>query len=177
MESRMTRGAVAAIAALATSAAGCRLETRAPARSRSASVLAAAADSAAVLAELEAYYRDFSARDWVAFGDHFWPGADITTIWRPPGEDSVRVVVTSIPDFVAQAPRGPGSRQIFEERMLEARVVTFGDLAQAWVRYHARFGDPGAVAEWEGRDAFTLLRQGGRWRIVELAFVGDDAGS
>jgi hypothetical protein len=85
-------------------------------------------------------------------------------------------VVTSIPNFVRQAPRGPGSRRIFEERMIEARVVTFRDLAQAWVRYRARFGDPGAVSEWEGVDAVTLMRHGERWRIVELAFLGDEAG-
>jgi hypothetical protein len=168
----------AALLAAAAAFAGCRLVTHQPERRPGAtSVLLAAADSAAVLEELEGYYRDFSARDWVAFADHFWPEADITTIWQPPGEDSLRVVVTTIPDFVARAPQGPGSRQIFEERMVEARVVTFGPLAQAWVRYHARFGDPGAVAEWGGMDAFTLLRYGGRWRIVELAFAGDEAGS
>jgi hypothetical protein len=61
--------------------------------------------------------------------------------------------------------------------MIDARVVTFRDLAQAWVRYRARFGDPGEVSEWEGMDAFTLLRHGGRWGIVELVFVGDDPGS
>ena len=65
---------------------------------------------AEVLAELEAYYADFSARDWDAYSDHFWPGATITTVWRPPGEDADRVVVTSVPEFVERAPEGPGSR-------------------------------------------------------------------
>jgi hypothetical protein len=177
MESWMTRRAVAAFAAVAAVTA-CRLETHEPRRgAAAASVLAAAADSAAVVDELEAYYRDLSARDWDAFAGHFWPGADISTIWQPSGEDSARVVITSIPEFVRQAPQGPGSRAIFEERMIDARVVTFRDLAQAWVRYRARFGDPGEVSEWEGMDAFTLLRHGGRWGIVELVFVGDDPGS
>lgn len=176
MESRLTRAAT--VLAVVTAAGACRLQTHEPEqRPGQTSVLLAAADSAAVLEELEGYYRDFSARDWTAFADHFWPGADISTIWQPPGEDSLRVVVTSIPDFVARAPEGPGSRPIFEERLVEARIVTFGPLAQAWVRYHARFGDPGALAEWGGMDAFTLLRYGGRWRIVELAFAGDEAGS
>ena len=177
MESRMTRGAGLAVVGMVALTAACRLETHAPRRGASASVLAAAADSTAVMQELVAYYRDFSARDWEAFADHFWPGADITTVWRPPDEAAVRVVATSIPDFVRQAPRGPGSRQVFEERMLDARLTTFRDLAQVWVRYHARFGDPGAVSEWEGVDAVTLMRHDGRWRIVGLAFLGDDAGS
>jgi len=177
MPSLLKHRAITAVATIVAVASACRLETHEPRRGAAASVLAAAADSAAVVDQLEAYYRDFSARDWDAFAGHFWPGADLSTIWRPPGADSARVVITSIPDFVRQAPQGPGSKAVFEERMLEARVVTFRDLAQAWVRYRARFGDPGEVSEWEGMDAFTLLRHGGQWRIVELAFVGDDAGS
>jgi hypothetical protein len=134
---------------------------------------AANLDTTVVLTELRSYYRDFSARNWPAFSDHFWPGATITTRWQPPGEDSVRVVVTSVPDFVARAPQGPGSRAIFEETMLDARIRVEGDLAQAWVGYQARFGDPGNVAERRGVDAFTLLLHAGRWRIVALAFRSD----
>lgn len=135
----------------------------------------AAADSARVevVAELERYYADLSARDWDAFADRFWPGATITTVWQPPGEEAERVVVTSVPEFVERAPEGPGSREIFEERMEDVRVRVRGDLAQAWARYAARFGDPGDVAEWEGTDAFTLMQHDGRWRIVSLAFASD----
>jgi hypothetical protein len=173
MEPRLTRAGMV-LAALSLVAPACRVEIHEPRRgAAAASVLAAAADSAAVVAELVAYYRDFSARDWDAFADHFWPGADLSTVWQPPGDSAARVVITSIPDFVRQAPQGPGSRSIFEERMLDARVVTFRDLAQAWVRYHARFGDPGGISEWEGMDGFTLLRHQGRWRIVELVFVSE----
>ncbi len=128
------------------------------------------ADTSLVLAELRSYYRDLSARDWTAFRDHFWPGATIATRWQPPGEDSTRVWMTSVPEFVAAAPLGPDSREIFEESMVDARIHMTGDLAQAWVVYRARFGDPGAVAEWEGIDAVSMMRHGGRWRIVSLAF-------
>jgi hypothetical protein len=38
------------------------------------------------------------------------------------------------------------------------------------VVYRARFGDSEAIAEWQGIDAISLLRHGGRWRIVSLAF-------
>lgn len=136
----------------------------------------AAADAARaeVLAELQQYYADFSARDWEAFASHFWPGATITTVWQPPGENQARVVVTSIPDFVAQAPRGPGSKPIFEEKMSSAEVRVHRNLSQVWARYDARFGDPGQVMEWSGVDAFTLMKHDGRWRIVALVFAGDD---
>jgi hypothetical protein len=172
------RRAVAAALAAMSLAAACRVETHEPRQGAgAASVLAVAADSAAIMQELVAYYRDFSARAWTAFADHFWPGADISTIWQPPGEGGARVVITSIPEFVQRAPDGPGSREIFEERMIDARLTLFRHQAQAWVRYHARFGDSGAVQEWEGIDAFTLLRHAGRWRIVGLVFLSDDAGS
>ena len=134
---------------------------------------AAAADGE-LRAELERYYADFSARDWDAFADHFWPGATITTRWQPPGEDAPRVVVTTVPDFVAQAPQGPGSKPIFDERMTACETRVTGDLAQVWARYDARFGDPGDVKEWSGIDDFTLMKHEGRWRIVALAFASEE---
>lgn len=126
-----------------------------------------------VLAEVRAYYADFSARDWDAFAQHFWPGATIATIWTPPGESENRVVTQTIPEFVAMAPAGPGSKPIFSERMLDARVEVHGDLAQVWATYAAEFGEPGDVATWRGIDAFTLMRHRGRWRIASLAFTAD----
>jgi hypothetical protein len=123
---------------------------------------------------LNEYYDALSARDWGRFEDFFWPGATLTTVWTPPGETDPRVVFTGVPEFVAQAPEGPGSREIFEERLLSAEVTVESGLAQAWVRYHARFGDPGDLLEWEGVDAFTLMRHHGRWRITALAYVPDE---
>ena len=134
---------------------------------------ATAEAAAAVRAELEAYYADFSARDWDAFASHFWPGATITAAWQAPGTDSVAVVTSTVEEFVAAAPMGPGSREIFEEWMTDATIVATGSLAQAWVTYGARFGDPGDVMEWQGIDGFTLMQLGGRWRITSLAFAPD----
>jgi len=127
-----------------------------------------------VRAELECYYADFSARDWTAFAAHFWAGATITTRWQPPGEGAPRVVVTSVPDFVAQAPQGPGSKPIFEERMTGSDTRIQDDLAQVWARYDARFGEPGDVKEWSGVDSFTLMKHDGAWKIVALAFTNED---
>lgn len=177
MESRRERcemrGAASIRMLLPVIAAGglvlaCRLEV-APPRERPAA--ARGADSVMIVSELRAYYRDFSARDWPAFAEHFWSGADLTTVWQAPGQDSARVMATSVPDFVAQAAHGPDSLPIFEERLLDVRITAAGDLAQAWARYRVAFGRPGAVSEWDGIDAFTLLRHGGRWRIVGLAFM------
>lgn len=120
---------------------------------------------------LNSYYSALSARDWPLFEDHFWPGATMTTVWTPAGEDVPRVVATTIPEFVGQAPQGPGSREIFEESLLSVTITVRDGLAQAWARYRARFGDPGDIAEWEGFDAFTLLKHDGEWKISSLAYV------
>ena len=126
-----------------------------------------------VLAALERLYDDLSARDWDAFAEHFWPGATMTTLWQPPGEEAPRVVVSSVGQFVNQAPAGPGSREIFEERMIDADVRVHGPLAHVWSRFDARFGDPGEVIEWQGIDAFTLFRHQGRWKVVSVSYVAD----
>ena len=147
--------------------------TKGPLRDAAGSDQDAAELEQEVRTVLVSYYRAFSDRDWPRFEDHFWPGATMTTIWTPPGETRVRVVASTIPEFVAQAPQGPGSREVFEETLITVEITVEGDLAQAWAGYQARFGDPGDIMEWEGIDAFTLLRHDGEWRISSLAYVPD----
>ena len=129
------------------------------------------AEEAAILARLSAYYTDFSARDWDLFASHFWPEATIATAWAPSGE--TEILIQTVEEFVVQAPEGPGSAEVFSETMESAEVSVSGDVAQAWVRYSARFGNPGAVNEWRGTDSFSLLRVDGTWRIASLVFAGD----
>ena len=124
-----------------------------------------------IKAELERYYEDFSARNWTAFADHFWPGATITTVWQPPGAAAPTVDAQTVPSFVAKAPEGPGSKPIFEERMTQLETKLHRNLAHAWARYDAKFGDSTRVDTWRGIDAFTLMKNQGRWRIVSLAFT------
>jgi hypothetical protein len=149
--------------------AGCTIRRAEPVRSTGATD-----GDGPVRAELERYYADFTARDWTAFADHFWPGATITTVWQPPGAGAPLVDAQTVSGFVAKAPEGPGSKPIFEERMTGAEIRVHRDLAQAWVRYDARVGDPSNLMSWRGIDAITLMRHGGRWRITSLAFTDQD---
>jgi hypothetical protein len=112
-----------------------------------------------------------SARAWSRYADHFWPGGTLTTVWQPPGERGPRAVVSTVDEFIRQAPAGPDSKSIFDERMTTVDVKVVNDLAQAWSHYTARFGEPGAVRTWKGVDAFTLMRHGGRWRITSVAYT------
>lgn len=133
----------------------------------------AAGDREAVLREVRSYYRDFSARDWSAYAAHFWPGATMSTVWTPPGEAQPRVMVMSVPEFVRQAPLGPGSKPVFRERMLGAEVRLGRNLAHVWAHYEVQFGTPDSLAVWRGIDAFTLMAHGGRWRIAALAYTDE----
>lgn len=126
-----------------------------------------------ILTEVNTMYADLSARDWDALATHFWPGATITTVFAPPGEEAPRVVVIPVPEFIAKGPEGPGSKEIFEERMTDARVLRYENVAVVWSSFAAKFGDPGEVMEWSGIDAITLMQHDGRWRIVSISFASD----
>jgi 5'-nucleotidase len=127
------------------------------------------ADRDVILARLDSYYADLSDRNWSAFASHFWPGATLTTVFQPPDEHAPRVVTTSVPAFVAQATQ-QASQRVFHERMQDAEVVVTGDIAQVRARYEARISAPDA-RQWTGTDAFTLMKHGGEWRIVSLAYT------
>jgi hypothetical protein len=129
-----------------------------------------------VLAIVEQYYADLSARDWARVAEYFWPSASLATPWQPPDEPAERIVIMTIEQFIAEAPLGPGSRGIFEEHMDSARVHGSDSLAQVWAWYSARFGDPGRVETWSGVDAFTLIHHDGRWGIASIAYVNDEDG-
>jgi hypothetical protein len=119
------------------------------------------------------YYKDFSERDWQKFRSHFWSDATLTTAWQQPGDSVVRVDVTTINDFIKEAPNGPDSQPIFEERMVRWEIRTNNNLAEAWVDYHAKFGTTGKLSEWDGKDLFTFMRHDGEWRIVSLVFEAE----
>lgn len=129
------------------------------------------ASSAAVIEFLTGYYDALSDRDWVRFADRFYDGAHIAFVMPDSTGRVDGVTFQGVPDFVALAPLGPGSREIFEERMTGHTIHVSGDLAAAWVRYEARFGDPGDVLEWTGTDAITMIRIDDRWRITSLTYV------
>ncbi|TFG48639.1 MAG: hypothetical protein E4H38_06155, partial [Gemmatimonadales bacterium] len=98
--------------------AGCEVRRAPPA--------AVGGDERVVRERVAQYYHDMSARDWRAYGAHFWPGATLTTIWRPPEDTAPRVAIMTIDQFLAQTGAGPDSKPIFEERLLVQEVRVTG---------------------------------------------------
>lgn len=123
---------------------------------------------------LRNYYSRFSRRDWDAVAAMFWPGATITTRWAPPGAAAPRVHVQPVSAFVRAAPDGPGRLAVFSEQPVTIDIHNYGDLAQAWVLYRARFGmTRDSVTTHHGIDAFHLVKHDGVWRIVSLTFANE----
>lgn len=124
-----------------------------------------------LLTEVNQYYSDMSARNWEIYASHFWPGAHLTTVWQPPGADSLQVVMTTIEEFVKQADEGPGSQPIFEEKLLDAEINVYNNLAAVWASYAAKFGTEDSLMEWQGIDAFTYIKHEGEWRITSISYT------
>jgi hypothetical protein len=123
--------------------------------------------------EIRAYYTALSARDWTGFAEHFHPGALLSTRWTPAGAAKPILMMSSVAEFVARAPEGPGSQPIFEEWPTDIDIYRDGDMAMALVRYGVRFGTNEALQKWTGVDAITLIRHEDRWRITSIAWSGD----
>jgi len=169
--------ALAPLALAATAAlTACRIE-RAPS-GRPGGSYAPEPDSLAsveVYNALRGYYAALTSRDLRLVGTHFWPRATITTIRVLPGDTAERVHTLSIEEFVAGAGRVRGA--VFSSEPVRASIVTYGDLADAWVTYRTRVGPtPDAVAVHHGIDAFHLMRYEGRWRIAGLALQDEVPG-
>ncbi len=130
-----------------------------------------ARERARIVAEVTAYYRDLTARDWDALARHFWRGAVVTTIWEPEDGSERRVDFITVPEFIAQMDLGPDSTLIFEQRLASAEVQFEGSLAQVWAEYRVRFGEPGHARVWNDVDAFTLMKHVGLWKISSLALA------
>lgn len=131
------------------------------------------AEEILVGAMLKQYYQDMTDRDWSQYRSHFWENATLTTEWQKPGDTVSRVHVITIDEFIREAPNGPGSAPVFEERMTGSKVEIRGNLATVWAKYEAKFGQPDHLEQWSGLDVFSLMKHEGQWKIVSLVFEAE----
>lgn len=172
----MNRTRLASGLALALTLASCRIE-RAPA-GRPGGGFAPEPDSVAtaeVYAVLRGYYGALTSRDWRLMATHFWPRATLTSVVPEEGDTAGVLRTLTIEEFVAGA--GRVRAEVFAAEIANASIVTYGDLADAWVTCRARVGAAAeSVVTRHGIDAVHLLRREGRWRIVSLASQGEAPG-
>jgi hypothetical protein len=122
---------------------------------------------------LHTYYQDMSDRNWQAYSAHFWKNATMSTIWTPEQGINENVDIFTIEVFLSKTGEGPDSQPIFEETMETVEIEVKGNLATAWVKYHAKFGTEEELMEWTGTDLFSLMKHNNHWKIVNLSYAAE----
>lgn len=120
---------------------------------------------------LKDYYQSMSDRNWSEYKKFFWNQATLTTTWQKPGDSFTDVHITSIENFISQAHLGPGSKPIFEEKMISDPIILIEkNIATVWADYHVKFGTKDSLMEWSGKDVFTLMKHNDQWKIVSNVY-------
>jgi hypothetical protein len=122
---------------------------------------------------LSDYYKTMSARDWKQYKSFFSDRATLTTIWQEESDSLPKIFTTTIDEFILQTKNGPDSQPIFEEKLLNATIETKNNLAQAWVRYSAKFGSKDNLKEWRGYNLISLIKHNEVWKIVSIVFESE----
>lgn len=119
------------------------------------------------------YYQTMSDRDWKKYQTFFSEAAILTTVWQPQPDSMPQLFSVTISEFIAQTPQGPDSQPIFEEKMVDSEISIRNNLAQAWVKYEARFGTTDQLMEWKGVDLFSFIKFENEWKIVSLTYESE----
>jgi hypothetical protein len=151
---------------LALLAAGCVKASATTASAPARAALASSADSAAVAAVLVRSFDALRVKNVAAFQAEYHPAARFTLIRPVPNmpADSVRPAVLTLQQFIGAA-LGPQSNGI-DEPVRNVVVAVNGPLAMAWAEYQVRAN---GVVTHCGYDAFHLIKQGGAWKILNVA--------
>lgn len=166
----MRLSTLAAITALALSAAPALAQTPPPEPTTATANAADAADVASADAILAALYAVISgdagvARDWDRFRNLFHPSARL----MPTGQrDGVGVLTPLTPQgYVDRA--GPTLvRDGFHEREIARRTETFGAVTHVWSTYEARRALTDAQPFLRGINSIQLFNDGTRWWVVSV---------
>jgi hypothetical protein len=116
-----------------------------------------------VLSAIDGFLEGMRAKDSTQMRQFVDPVARMTLL-RPAAGGGVRVMLLSADDFlrVATAP----DQAPLDEPIRNPVVQIDGDLASVWAEYQVR--RDGRVTHC-GYDAFHLVRQQGRWRILNVS--------
>lgn len=124
------------------------------------------ADEAAVLAPIDAIFAGFETGDAAAVMAHVYPDGRVSA----PGKGEGGTLRTqSWTQFVASRVT-PATK--FEERITTPAIEIDGDVAMVWARFTVRAD--GKLANC-GYDHFDLIRESGRWKVMNLTFSSNMA--
>ncbi len=107
------------------------------------------------------------ARDWDRMRSLFHQDGRLVAMVR--GKDGLRSSLMKVDDYVARSGAAL-ERDGFFEQELARQVHEHGDLAQVWSTYECRRALDDAKPFLRGIDAFTLVREKGRWWVLSLVW-------
>lgn len=120
------------------------------------------ADSAAVLAPVNALFAAFEAGDAAAMLRQVYPDGRVTASGlRGDGASNLRQL--SWTQFAGRIT----PESAFQERISDPVIAVDGDIAMVWAPFVVRVG--GRVANC-GYDHFDLVRENGAWKVMNLTF-------
>jgi hypothetical protein len=96
--------------------------------------------------------------------------ATLTTVWQTDSSSNPDIFTSTIDEFLDQTKDGPDSQPVFEEKMVESEIVVKQNLANAWVKYDAKFGSEDNLMTWSGYDLFSLIKHEGEWKIASIVY-------
>lgn len=117
------------------------------------------------------YYQTFSERNWPEYKSFFVEKATLTTIWQTDSSSNPEIFTSTIDEFLNQTKDGPDSQPVFEEKMVESEIVVKQNLANAWVKYDAKFGTEENLMKWSGYDLFSMIKHNGEWKIASMVYA------
>jgi hypothetical protein len=110
----------------------------------------------------------------------FMPGAHLVPPQNPRRPDSVMVWTVDdylrvVNAFLARDTTGIGVRG-FSEREASRRMETFGNLVHVFSTYESRYTARDSLPFTRGINSIQLMRQNGRWWVVNIAWEQERAG-
>lgn len=132
-----------------------------------------AEDVATIDAVIAAYYASTSgkpgeARDWTRFRSLFHPEGRLIPA-RATGDGGAGAFFLSPDDFVAQNDKY-FQKSGFIDTEAARRTEMFGNIAQVWSTYESRRGKDGETPYSRGITSFQMLKDGGRWWILNVVW-------
>jgi hypothetical protein len=152
-----------AVSALALFLVSASANAQATGHAGHAAPTVSAGDTAGVLAALNQLITALKAKDSLGMRTVLHEQARFTLL-RPAPEGGVRVAIFDAQTF-PRLVSGPNSPSL-DEPIRNLRVTIDADLATVWAEYQVRID--GRVSHC-GYDAFDLVRQGGVWKILNVA--------
>lgn len=111
---------------------------------------------------ITSFFKAFHAQDTITLKGVIHKDITLATI-KSGNEDTI-LVVESIQQFYSSISSIPETMK-FHEELTEIEIRTEGILAQVWTHYTFYLNDE---VSHKGVNAFTLINEGGTWRIIYL---------